>query len=531
MPHDVDESQLDAMAARVAAVVTEEQAARVDKPLETVTPDFVAKCAGFAEKGDGILHSALFRGKFVYVPETKTWFQWAGQFWEQTHVHRVEASVDEVGVKYREVAAHYEKLAQEASDAGDKEQATRLSFSAERLRKRASYLNTSRGVNACLKFTLANTAPLITRPDVWDVDPWLLGVANGVVDLKTGEHRPGRPSDYIRRACPIEWKGLDEPAPVWERSLSEILGAYEGVEDYLHKVLGYAITGMSSEPLFLMLYGDRGRNGKTVIMETLKKALGPYMGPVPAEMLLDRNVPKDPDSASPTIMNLKGLRIVWASETNENRRFSTSQVKLLSGSDSLTGRYLWDKENTEFRPTHTLFLLTNFLPRAPAHDTAFWERLKLFNFPYRFVDQPKGEFDRPRNPKLEKELEGELAGILAWLVRGCLKYQAEGLQPPACITQATGQYRVEEDTMQLFIEQCLEETPEPEDRINATELYEVYQGWYRKYVSPKSIPSMHLFGRQLSSKVERRKVGGHTYYYGVQLSEEGERFRPSGKSA
>ena len=115
MPHDVDESQLDAMAARVAAVVTEEQAARVDKPLETVTPDFVAKCAGFAEKGDGILHSALFRGKFVYVPETKTWFQWAGQFWEQTHVHRVEASVDEVGVKYREVAAHYEKLAQEAS--------------------------------------------------------------------------------------------------------------------------------------------------------------------------------------------------------------------------------------------------------------------------------------------------------------------------------------------------------------------------------------------------------------------------------
>ena len=84
--------------------------------------------------------------------------------------------------------------------------------------------------------------------------------------------------------------------------------------------------------------------------------------------------------------------------------------------------------------------------------------------------------------------------------------------------------------MQLFIEQCLEETPEPEDRINATELYEVYQGWYRKYVSPKSIPSMHLFGRQLSSKVERRKVGGHTYDYGVQLSEEGERFRPSGKS-
>lgn len=64
-------------------------------------------------------------------------------------------------------------------------------------------------------------------------------------------------------------------------------------------------------------------------------------------------------------MNLNGLRIVRASETHENRRFSTSQVKLLSGSDSLTGRYLWDKENTEFRPMHTLFLPTSFLPGRP----------------------------------------------------------------------------------------------------------------------------------------------------------------------
>ena len=36
---------------------------------------------------------------------------------------------------------------------------------------------------------------------------WLvLGVANGVVDLRTGEHRPGRPDDYLLRCCPVEWK-------------------------------------------------------------------------------------------------------------------------------------------------------------------------------------------------------------------------------------------------------------------------------------------------------------------------------------
>lgn len=518
------QADLDAMATRVDANVQKLDAEQTLVSAEAITPDFVSQCAGFAEKGDGILHSALFRGKLVYVPETKTWFAWQGQHWEATHIHRVESSVEEVGVKYREIAAHYAKLATQFRDAGDKVKADQITASAERMSKRFSYLNSSRGVNACVKFTLANSDPLITKPNIWDVDPWVLGVENGVVDLRTGEHRAGRPSDYMRRACPVEWKGLDAPAPIWEQTLSEIIGAHDGVIDYLHKVLGYAITGLSSEPLFLMLYGDRGRNGKTVIMETLKKGLGPYMGPVPAEMLLDRNVPKDPDSASPTIMNLNGLRIVWASETNENRRFSTSQVKLLSGSDSLTGRYLWDKENTEFRPTHTLFLLTNFLPRAPAHDTAFWERLKLLNFPYRFVDQPQGEYDRKRNPKLEKQLEEELPGILAWLVRGCLLYQKEGLITPASILQATSEYRVEEDNIQMFIEQCLVESIIPEARLNATVVYEVFQAWYKKNVHPKNVLSMTLFGRQLATKLARKKVGGLTYYYGVDFSEDGEKF-------
>lgn len=513
-----------AMAARVADRTREESTSLKATPAPAITPDFVTRCARFGEKGDGILHSALYKGKYVYVPEIKSWFAWAGQYWESTHIHHVEASVDGVSTKYREVAAHYRKEAKDALEADDKATHESLSAIAGQMDKRAMALNNARGVNACIKFTLANADPIIAKPNVWDVDPWLLGVQNGVIDLRTGELRSGKPDDFMRRACPVEWKGLDCPAPVWERSLSEILGAAEGVMPYLQKVLGYAITGLSTEPLFLMLYGDRGRNGKTVIMETLKRTLGAYMGPVPSEMLLDRNIPKDPDSASPTIMQLNGLRIVWASETNENRRFSTSQVKLLSGSDSLSGRYLWDKENTEFRPTHTLFLLTNFLPRAPAHDTAFWERLRLLNFPYRFVDQPKGEYDRQRNPKLEEELEAELSGILAWLVRGCLLYRAQKLIPPLAITNATAEYRSEEDTMQTFIDLCLKMGDAEFDRLSATQVYDVYKEWHKKFVNPKTVPSLHLFGRQLGAKIPKRKVGGHTWYYGVRFTDDGDKF-------
>lgn len=514
--HD-EEKNIEELEKRIAEAAKEEESDAPDESHipEELKPTFVRRCCEHTEKGDGILHSAIWRGKLVYVPELRQWFTWQGQRWIKVNQHFVESSVDAVAAKYRETSEYYKKLSREAKDSGDKDEGNRLEAVAGRLFARAKYLDTSKGVSACMRFTLANDNPLIIAPDIWDGDPMLLGVQNGVVDLRSGELRNGRPSDYMLKACTVEWSDIDAPCPLWERFLDDVLGTTPDVIDYVHRVLGYAITGLSCEPLFLMLYGERGRNGKTIIMETLKEILGPYMGPMPAEMLLDRKIPKDPDSPSPTLMNLNGLRVVWAAETDENRRFSTSQVKLLSGSDTLTGRYPWDKENTEFVPTHTLFLMTNFLPSAPAHDTAFWERLKLLNFPHRFIDEPKEPNERKRDPKLKEKLKKELSGILAWLVRGCIKYQIEGLIPPQSIKASTTQYQSDEDIIQLFIDQTLERTNNDEDKINATIMYELYTTWHKKYVNAKSCPSMHTFGKRLSSKIERKTISGHRYYVKV----------------
>lgn len=516
---------LAAMAARVQARAEEEGAGSSEPEKPALTDSFVAKCSKYAEKGDGILHSAMFQGRLVYVPETKTWYEWAAHYWEKTHIHRVEASVEEVGAKYREVAEAYRKKSQQADDADEKSEGKILKSIADRLERRAANLNSVKGITACLKCTLNCQAPLIASPDIWDTDPWLISVFNGVVDLKTGELRPGRPNDYIRKSCPVEWKGLHHPAPSWERFLQEIIGAADGVLPYLHKTLGYAITGNANENIFLMLYGEQGRNGKTIFMETIKRALGPYMGPMKAELLLERNIPKDPDSATPTIMNMNGMRIMYAAETSENRRFSTAQVKWLSGSDMLTGRYLWDKEDTEFSPTHTLFLLTNFMPGATAHDSAFWERLRLINFPFRFVENPKGDMERPRDIKLFDKLLEELPGVLAWLVRGCLLYRKEGLKAPPAVLKSIEDYRTEQDTMQVFVDMCLQKAS-VEDRLSASEIYEVYREWHKHNVhpDPRRVPNMNVFGRQLKTKVEKRKVGGLYWYYGVRWSEGADKY-------
>src|SRR4030042_2075494 len=65
---------------------------------------------------------------------------------------------------------------------------------------------------------------------------------------------------------------------------------------------------------------------------------------------------------SPDIVDLKGLRMAFAAETEEGQRFSASRVKWLTGGDQLVGRNLNEKRQVRFDPTHTIFLLTNNKP-------------------------------------------------------------------------------------------------------------------------------------------------------------------------
>ena len=94
---------------------------------------------------------------------------------------------------------------------------------------------------------------------------------------------------------------------------------------------------------------------------------------------------------------------------------------------------LYEKESS-FKPSHLLVLMSNAKPHASAEDKAFWERLHLVTFNTRFVERPVGANERARDPQLLASLAREVSGILAWLVRGTLAWQREGLHPPASHT-------------------------------------------------------------------------------------------------
>lgn len=271
----------------------------------------------------------------------------------------------------------------------------------------------------------------------WDTNPWLLGTPEGVIDLRTGALRPGQPEEYIRTVISIRWQGLETPAPRFERFLQEIFvdrtdPEREELLTFLQNVLVYGISGHVSEHVFLMLYGEEGRNGKDTLMSVLLGVLGAVVRPVSNDVILASNRLSSPGSAKPHLCGLQGKRIAWASETDRGARFDVGQVKFLTGAGTISARQLYGRDYA-FDPLHLLVLLTNHKPHADSSDLTFWEHLYPIVFNLRFVAKPRQANERLRDTTLVQTLQSEASGILAWLVRGCLQWQQSGLQIPASI--------------------------------------------------------------------------------------------------
>lgn len=506
------------IAQEVAARVEEELAALPD--LAKVGSDgldiakLVRACQGYNTEGDAVLYAYTQKDKFLYNATTSEMMIWDGHSWKLDIHDAHYAAVGDVADLYAEAGA---KLWEEQiKDCKEPEKRKKLEELQEVYRKRAWRLRGVTSRDACVKFVKKmKNSPLSMVAEKFDSNPMLLSCANGVIDLKTGKFRDGRQSDYISKACPIEFKGLDEPALEWEKVLLQIFDNGKELIAYLQRLLGYGITGLVDEHIFPVFQG-RGRNGKGTIIEVINFVLGKGLSaPIRTEMLLAQPFTKSASAPSPEIMALKGLRLAIASEADDRAKFSAAQIKLLTGGDMLTARSPHDKRQTCFEPSHLLILLTNDKPRAPGDDFAFWERVHLLKFPLSFVSEPREIHERRKIKGMADKLKREASGILAWLVRGCLQWQVDGgLNPPEVVLEATAEYQKEEDLLAGFIEDCC--MAEPQAKTKSKELYDAFYLWFEEQVG-KRVPVQKTFGKLMGKKFDRCKSGGLVCYAGIAL--------------
>ncbi|NTW88093.1 MAG: hypothetical protein HGB26_03000, partial [Desulfobulbaceae bacterium] len=349
----------------------EREAAKYDAPqgVAGLPLEFIAECRKKDELGDSELYSAIHRERFAMNIDTDgVWYAFSAHRWQidKNKCWALAAVEDVVQAYIRELADVEEKIASLEIDENKKDIVKKLKNKRNAIISRCSRLRKGRGRKSMIDMATSNSNPLVLSYDQLDQDPFLLGVKNGVVDLRTGCLRPGRPGDYITIVAPTEYHGITTKCDAWRSFLLEVLVDQDTV-DYVQRLLGYSIIGTDlGVRVFPIFYGEHAQNGKGTIKEVILSVLGQVAGTIQSEMLIATKFAKSAGSPTPEIMDLKGKRPVFASETEKGQRFATAAVKRYAGGDKLKGRGLQDRIFTEFLPSHTMFLLTNYTPHAPA---------------------------------------------------------------------------------------------------------------------------------------------------------------------
>jgi putative DNA primase/helicase len=355
---------------------------------------------------------------------------------------------------------------------------------------------------------LAQSEPGIpVVPEELDTHPMLLNCKNGTLDLTTGELREHRREDLLTKMVPVEYDPNAE-CPTVDRFIADIFGNDPEMVAYIWRALGYALTGSVKERVMFILWGAKGNNGKTTLLELLADVLSDYSAKVRADTLMI----KRGDSIPNDIARLKGARFVFSSEGEENRRLAEALVKEITGGDTITARFM-RAEWFDFKPEFKLFFATNHKPVIRGTDNAIWKRLHLIPFEERFVENPEpGE--HPIDKDLPAKLRAELPGFLARMVRGCMEWQEKGLCPPVKVQAATAEYRAEMDVLADWIAECCVVTPKA--KAAPTPLYESYSKWcVAAGETPMNLTSFSL--RMQDRGFEAKRVKGKRFYRGIGL--------------
>lgn len=435
--------------------------------------------------GNGERLVDLYGHKIHWIEAAGKWFIYDGTRWAADHCGEIERLA-------KETAKSIFIEANRADEEQSKEIGKWAAKSQSRLRRISMIEDAKSEPNITINIT------------EFDQNPWLLNFKNGTLNLQTGQLQPHKPADLISKLINLDYSA-DAECPRWLKFLDEIMNGNKELIQFLQRAAGYSLTGVDYEQMFLLCYG-RGANGKSVFLETLLNALGAdYAKNTQPQTILAKD---RLTTTSQEIAVLRGMRLVTVNEIPGRRKLDTARIKELTGSDTITARFLFH-EDFNFRPEFKLWMRTNHKPIITDVDPGIWRRVRLIPFT---VTIPKEKQD----PKLQEKLTKEWPGIIAWGVRGCLDWQTHGLGMPEEVKAATDEYKSEQDTFQPFIdEKC---SLDPDAFIMAKDLYLAYKEWCE--INGEKMMTNTAFGRELGERgfEKKRASGGRgNEYIGIRL--------------
>lgn len=280
--------------------------------------------------------------------------------------------------------------------------------------------------------------------------------------------KPHDPKDLISKLAPTSFT-LDAPAPNWEKFLATIQPDVE-IRLFLQRFMGYCLTGLTVEQCLLFFYGA-GRNGKSTFVDAISTVIGDYAVTLSIDSFAGESR-RGGAEATPDLARLPGARLVAASEPEMGVKLKDALIKTLTGGEVIPVRRLHE-DFFEVHPQFKIVLSGNHKPRIDDTSDGIWRR--VFLVPWE-VQIPKEQVDRALPAKLREEA----AGILSWLVNGCIDYLNFGLNPPEKVLLATKEYREDSDPIGAFIRAACIVTGKETEETTPGDLFIGYSNWATK---------------------------------------------------
>jgi putative DNA primase/helicase len=336
-----------------------------------------------------------------------------------------------------------------------------------------------------------------------DAHSELLGVKNGIVNLRSGSLQPNKPTWYITKYTNIDYSE-DVTCPMFQSFLLDVFEGDTATIDAVHSLSGLTLTGRTDEELIVFCVGT-GANGKSIFGNIMSSVFGSYAVTAPSSLLAARR--SDDHGARSDLAMLNGARLVSINELPGGMMLDETVTKQLAGREPISARFL-HKEFFTFLPSFTPWVRTNHRPIVKGTDNGIWRRLVIVPFRRTFTPE---EQDNDLPDKLHDELEG----ILAWLVKGAGIYLKTGLRNSPAMSRELAQYRSDSDLLGEFLTERTLSGPTAE--VKRSELYDKYKFWCER--SGLKPVSKRALSEQLSERgFGQRKSGSDRFFTGLDIA-------------
>lgn len=412
------------------------------------------------------------KDKIMFVTQTEDWYLWAGNYWKKVTSTDIEA------------------LAKETMD---NQADALLEFGAVDKKEYYAYVQKALSARNIMAMVRMARSEDDVRVNIYDLNKNkdLFAVANGAIDLTTGVLLPSNPLDRLTIASDVEFDP-SATCPVFDQTINDIFEGDKDMVEYMARWFGHQMLGDPKEDKIGIFFGC-GANGKSTLTNIIRDVFGDHAKTADSSTFLGNGAGNGSGGPREDILRLQGARMVTVTEPNENSVLKEGLIKAMTGGEAMPARGAYAKHTIEVMPTWVTNMATNHKPIVKGTDHGIWRRLMLIEFGRNFDKDPSVTKDVNRSAKLQ----GEKPGILAWLVRGCLDYQKQGLNPPKKVLDATAEYRDDMDLLSEFLdERCI---VGPKEVATNTELWTAWKLFAEERGELGFVSSARALGRRLSS--------------------------------